>query len=296
MWWSLYIVAQLLWCQVGALYHNNDSPSPSPVLGVTLLQTRHTCFTSLYFTLLYVTLLYSTLLCSALLCSALLCSALLCSALLCSALLCSALLCSALLCSALLCSALLCFTLLYFTLLYFTLLYTLNELFRHRRRVDNRTSLLHPVVYVCHRGSHLLVPSRYIIFPAISWPSPRSSSFWLDHECFALWSRWCHPFDVWPPPDLVLVCCCLLCWLHVYSPPNFFVSDLVRSGLSCSFYETSHLCCCQHLPFFAGAGPVFTLVKYSWDEYRFYDMCLSGNADLFVPNYRWKLVKYLYSL
>ena len=32
--------------------------------------------------------------------------------------------------------------------------------------------------------------------------------------------------------------CCLLCWLHVYSPPNFFVSDLVHSGLSCSFSET----------------------------------------------------------
>ena len=43
--------------------------------------------------------------------------------------------------------------------------------------IDNRTSLLHPVVYVCHRDSHLIVPSRYIILPAISWPSPRSSSF-----------------------------------------------------------------------------------------------------------------------
>ena len=57
-------------------------------------------------------------------------------------------------------------------------------------------------------------------------------------------------------PDLVLGCC-----LRVYSAPNFFVSDLVHSGLSCSFSETPHLCCCQHLPFFAGEGPVFTLVK-----------------------------------
>ena len=42
-------------------------------------------------------------------------------------------------------------------------------------------------------------------------------------------------------------CSCLLCWLHVYSPPNFFFPDLVHSGLSCSFSETSHLCCCQYL-------------------------------------------------
>ena len=97
------------------------------------------------------------------------------------------------------------------------------------------TSLLHPVVYICHRDSHLLVPSRYILLPAISWPSLRSSCFWLDHECFDLGSCWCHPFDVSPPPDLVLVCC-LLCGLHVYSPSNFFVSDLVCSGLSCSFF------------------------------------------------------------
>ena len=62
--------------------------------------------------------------------------------------------------------------------------------------IYNRTSLLHPVVDIGHRDSHLIVPSRYIIFPAVSWPSPRSSSFWLDHECFALGSRWCHPFDV----------------------------------------------------------------------------------------------------
>ena len=32
--------------------------------------------------------------------------------------------------------------------------------------IDNRTSLLAPVVHVCHRDSHLLVPSRYIILPA----------------------------------------------------------------------------------------------------------------------------------
>ena len=67
-------------------------------------------------------------------------------------------------------------------------------------------------------------------------------------------------WHVWPPPDLVLVCC-LLCWLHVYLPSNFFVSDLVHSDLSCSFSQTPHLCCCQHLPFFPCEIPVFTLVK-----------------------------------
>ena len=120
-------------------------------------------------------------------------------------------------------------------------LLTLVELFCHRVEwIHNRTSLLDPVVDIYHRDSHLFVPSRYIVFPSISWPSPRSSSSWLYHECFALGSHWCHPFD---------------------APPNFFVSDLVHSGLSCSLSETPHLCCCQHLPFFAGEGPVFTLVK-----------------------------------
>ena len=126
--------------------------------------------------------------------------------------------------------------------------------------IEIRTSLLHPVVDIGHLDSHLLAPSRYIIYPAISWPSARSSSFWLDHECFTLGSQCCHPCDVLPPTDLVLVCC-LLCWLHVYSPPNFFVSDLVHSGLSCSFSDPPHLCCCQHLHFFSGDGPVFILVK-----------------------------------
>ena len=60
-------------------------------------------------------------------------------------------------------------------------------------------------------------------------------------------------------------------------------SDLVHSGLSCSFSETPHLCCCQHLPFFTGEGPVFTLVKYGWGEYRLYDLCLGDPADLVVP-------------
>ena len=36
---------------------------------------------------------------------------------------------------------------------------------------------------VCHRDFHLLIPSRYIIFPAISWPSLRSSSFCMYHKC-----------------------------------------------------------------------------------------------------------------
>ena len=81
----------------------------------------------------------------------------------------------------------------YLTLLYFTLV---NSSAIGVEWIDNRTSLIDPVVHVCHRDSHLLVPSRYIILPAISWPSTQSSTFWLDHEGFALGRRWCHPFDV----------------------------------------------------------------------------------------------------
>ena len=71
----------------------------------------------------------------ALLCCAVLCFALLCFALHCFALLCFALLCFALLCSSLLCFALLCFALLYLTLLGVEWVY-------------NRTSVIHPVVYI----------------------------------------------------------------------------------------------------------------------------------------------------
>ncbi len=85
-----------------------------------------------------------------------------------------------------------------------------------------------------------------MVFPAISWPSPWSSSYWLDHEWFTLGSYWCTAHDVWPPPDLVLVCC-LLCWLHAYSPSNFFVPDLIHASFSCSFCVTDHIFCCQHL-------------------------------------------------
>ena len=67
---------------------------------------------------------------------------------------------------------------------------------------------LHPVVDIGHRDSHLIVPSRYIIFPEVSWPSPRSSSLWMDYECFDLGSRcvillMCAKCQL---PDLVLVC------------------------------------------------------------------------------------------
>ena len=68
--------------------------------------------------------------------------------------------------------------LLYFTLLYFTLL----ELFCNRRRLDRQSD---PVVYVCHRDSHLIVPSPYIIFPAISWPPLcRRPSGWITIYLF----------------------------------------------------------------------------------------------------------------
>ena len=43
--------------------------------------------------------------------------------------------------------------------------------------------------------------------------------------------------------QLIFLVCCLLCWLHVCSPPHFFVSDLIHSGLSCSFSETPHIFC-----------------------------------------------------
>ena len=150
--------------------------------------------------------------------------------------------------------------------------------------VYNRTSVLHPVVDIGHRDPHLIVPFRNIVFPLISWPSPWSFSYRMDHECFSLGSCWCHPLD------LILVSC-LFCWFHVYTRSNFFVSDIVQSVFSCSFSEIHHLCCCQHLPIFVGEGPVFALVKQSCGEYRFYDLCLGGHGDFFVSKYWWKLVK-----
>ena len=84
--------------------------------------------------------------------------------------------------------------------------FTLDELFRHRRRVgiQSDVSILHPVVHQV--DPHLLAPFRNIVFPSMSWPSPRSFSSWVDHECSTLGSCWCHPLDMWPPPDLILVC------------------------------------------------------------------------------------------
>ena len=62
--------------------------------------------------------------------------------------------------------------------------------------IHNRASPLHPVVDIGHRDSHLIVPSRYIIFPAVSWPSlGRRPSGWITSALLPR-SRWCHPFDV----------------------------------------------------------------------------------------------------
>ena len=113
-------------------------------------------------------------------------------------------------------------------------------------------------------GLHAPGYTTCIVFSAISWPSLWSSSYWLDIECFTLWSCWCMPSS-WRVVITTWFCSCLLfaLWLHVYSPPNFFVSDLAHSGISCSFSETPHLCC-QHLPFFAGEVPVFTPDGKRW--------------------------------
>ena len=62
--------------------------------------------------------------------------------------------------------------------------------------IYNRTSVVHPVVDLCHRDPHLIVLFWSIVFPAISWASPWWSSYWLDHECFSLGSCWCLPLDV----------------------------------------------------------------------------------------------------
>ena len=67
----------------------------------------------------------------------------------------------------------------------FIFYFTLVELFGHRCRVD-RTSVLRQVDVFRHLDPHLLVIFWYIVFPAIVWPSPWSSSYWLDHECFTL--------------------------------------------------------------------------------------------------------------
>ena len=66
----------------------------------------------------------------------------------------------------------------------FTLGPTLVELFCHRRRVDIQSDVspFNPVVYACHRDSHLIVPSRCIIFPAVSWPPlGRRPSGWITN-------------------------------------------------------------------------------------------------------------------
>ena len=84
------------------------------------------------------------------------------------------------------------FTLLYFTLLYFTLLYFTLEFRRTLLPSASsgytivRLSFTYAVVDIGHRDPHLLVPFRNIVFPSISWPSPGSFSYWVDHECSTL--------------------------------------------------------------------------------------------------------------
>ena len=136
---------------------------------------------------------------------------------------------------------------------------TLVELFCHRRRVDRQSDvspwpscsrLSSGFPSDCIISVHHL-PSDFVAFPSVVVLLDGSRVLCSGEPLVP--SFWCVT-TTWS-------CSCLLCWLHVYSPPNFFVSDLVHSGLSCSFSETPHPCCCQHLPFFAGEGPVFTLVE-----------------------------------
>ena len=63
---------------------------------------------------------------------------------------------------------------------------------------------------------------------------------------------------------ILLMCDHHLILLAVCSAGCMFTRRLISSFLILSilvFSETPHLYCCQHLPFFAGVGPVFTLVK-----------------------------------
>ena len=58
--------------------------------------------------------------------------------------------------------------------------------------------------------------------------------------------------------------------VHVYSPSNFFGPVFNHAGLSCSYSDSPHLCCCQHPHLFDDEGPIFTLVKYSCGEHLIY--------------------------
>ena len=82
--------------------------------------------------------------------------------------------------------------LLYFTLLYFTLLYFSRTLLPsassgHTTGRLSLTQLFTPVIGLPISLYHL---------PAMSWSYTPSSSYWLEHVCFVMGSRWCHLFDV----------------------------------------------------------------------------------------------------
>ena len=71
------------------------------------------------------------------------------------------------------------------------------------------------------RSITLCVPLWYIVFQAMSLPSPWSSSYRLNHKCLTPRICWCFPLDVRPPPDLILVC----------SPGCIFNCRLIYSSL-----------------------------------------------------------------
>ena len=87
-----------------------------------------------------------------------------------------------------------------------------------------------------NRDPNLLLPFRYVVLPAISWPS--------------LWS--CR-YTVWMTSDLpreavgaillvlFFLAVCSACYMSTRRLVSFFL-DLIHSGLSCSSSETLHLC------------------------------------------------------
>ena len=125
---------------------------------------------------------------------------------------------------------------------------------------------------------HLGRPRPYIIFPAISWSSPRSSSFWLDHECFSLGTSW------W---ILLMYDHHLILFLFaVCSDRCMFTRRLISSFLILSIllFPAAFL---RHLisvaAFLCWWLSSFHSGKVELGEYRIYDLCLGGHADFFVP-------------
>ena len=69
-------------------------------------------------------------------------------------------------------------------------------------------------------------------------------------------SGWITSAFLWRAIDAILLTCdhhLIVLLVEVallvafYSLSNFVVPDLIHSGLTCSFFERDHLCCCQHL-------------------------------------------------